>query len=121
MRIGDALWFSPRFRFADMNFDDKTMLIQAFRDRVDGFFLQPAGRSIAAKDAFAGGLVCCAAIEFIATSRICNDSSSNILFQILLAETRDFVRRQLAVNVVLDGNRRGQRAGADATRGIQAE
>jgi len=68
MRIGDALWFSPRFRFADMNFDDKTMLIQAFRDRVDGFFLQPAGRSIAAKDAFAGGLVCCAAIEFIATT-----------------------------------------------------
>ena len=62
-----------------------------------------------------------AASEFIPTSRMCNDSSSNILLQFLLAEARDFVRRQFAVNVVTDGHRRRQRAGADAARAIQAE
>jgi hypothetical protein len=67
MRIGDVLWFSPKFRFADIDFDNAATLMEAFRDRVEGFFLRPAERSLDAEDAFAGGLVCCAAIEFIAT------------------------------------------------------
>jgi hypothetical protein len=33
---------------------------------VEGFYLQPAARSLERNDAFAGGLVCCAAVEFIA-------------------------------------------------------
>jgi hypothetical protein len=67
MRIGDVLWFSPRFRFVDLNFDDTTTVVEAFRDRVEGFFLQSAARSLDAKDVFAAGLICCAAIEFITT------------------------------------------------------
>jgi hypothetical protein len=66
MRIADVLWFSPRFRFTDINFDDHKALVEAFRDRVEGYFLEPAERSVAANDAFAAGLVCCAAVEFIA-------------------------------------------------------
>lgn len=66
MWIGDALFFSPRFKFAELNFDDTNSVIEAFQDRVCGFYLQAAERSIMAKDAFAGGLICCAAIEFIA-------------------------------------------------------
>ena len=40
MRMGDALYFSPNFRFAQLNFDDTKMLIEAFQDRVEG--LSPA-------------------------------------------------------------------------------
>ncbi len=66
MKIGDALYFSPQFRFSQLNFDDTNMLVRAFQDRVEGFYLQPAARSLKANDAFAGGLVCCAAVELIA-------------------------------------------------------
>ena len=66
MKIGDALFFSPRYRFSQLDFDDTKTLVAAFQDRVEGFYLQAAARSLKANDAFAGGLVCCAAIELIA-------------------------------------------------------
>lgn len=66
MRIGEVLYFSPRYRFSDLDFDETKAVIDAFRDRVEGFYLLPASRLIEEGHAFAGGLVCCAAIEFIA-------------------------------------------------------
>lgn len=66
MRIGDVLYFSPNIRFAELDFNDVPALIRAFQSRVEGFYLEPAARSLAAGDGFAGGLVCCAAIELIA-------------------------------------------------------
>ena len=66
MRIGDVLYFSPNVRFAELDFDDVPALIRAFLGRIEGFYLEPAARSLAAGDGFAGGLVCCAAIELIA-------------------------------------------------------
>ena len=73
MRIGDALYFSPRFRFRELVLDDPKILIDAFRDRVVGFYLDPASRALDAGDAFAGGLISCAAIDFLALA--CADSS----------------------------------------------
>jgi hypothetical protein len=72
LRIGDALYFSPRFRFRDLLLDDPETLIDAFRDRVVGFYLDPASRALDASDVFAGGLTCCAAIDFLALA--CADS-----------------------------------------------
>lgn len=66
MRIGDVLYFSPDIRFAELDFDDVPGLIRAFQRRVEGFYLEPATRSLSAGDSFAGGLICCAAIELIA-------------------------------------------------------
>jgi hypothetical protein len=66
MRIGDVLYFSPRFSFAKLNLDDCAILIETLQDRVDGYYLQPAFRCLASGDAFAAGLVCCAAIDFLA-------------------------------------------------------
>jgi hypothetical protein len=66
MRIGDVLYFSPRFSFTKLNLDDPATLIDALQDRVDAYYLQPAFRCLASGDAFAGGLVCCAAIDFLA-------------------------------------------------------
>jgi hypothetical protein len=66
MRIGDVLYFSPDIRFSELDFNDVPALIRAFQDRVEGFYLKPAARSLVAGDGFAGGLVSCAAIELIA-------------------------------------------------------
>jgi hypothetical protein len=85
MRIGDVLFFSPRYKFAELNFDDTHSLIEAFQDRVYGFYLGPAERCIDAGEAFAGGLICCAAIEFIARAFGCEHGS-----EWLLARLPDF-------------------------------
>jgi hypothetical protein len=68
MRIGDVLYFSPRYRFSELDFDENKVVVDAFQDRVEGFYLLPASRLIEEGHAFAGGLVCCAAIEFIANT-----------------------------------------------------
>ena len=66
MRIGDVLYFSPRYRFEDLNLDDAPTTVAALHDRLSGFYLAPASRLVEANDAFAAGLLCCAAIDFIA-------------------------------------------------------
>ena len=71
MRVGDVLFFSPRFSFAKLDLDDPATLIDALQDRVEGYYLKPAARCLASGDTFAGGLVCCAAIDFL--SLVCED------------------------------------------------
>lgn len=66
LRIADVLYFSPRFPFATLKLDEPSALLNALQDRVDGFYLQPASRCVASGDGFAGALICCAAIEFLA-------------------------------------------------------
>jgi hypothetical protein len=65
MRIGDVLYFSPALRFSDLDLDDSPRILEAFRDRIYGFYLHPAGHILEHGDAFAGGLICCAAVECI--------------------------------------------------------
>ena len=66
MRIGDVLYFSPTRRFADLDFDNPTEIVEAFAERTQSFLLDPARSLIDGGYALAAGLVCCAAIEFIA-------------------------------------------------------
>jgi hypothetical protein len=66
VRVGDALYFSPRFKFSELDVENASMILEAFRDRVHGFYLTPASRLLKHSDAFAGGLICCAAVECIA-------------------------------------------------------
>jgi len=66
VRIGDELHFSPKYRFSELNWDDRTGVIEAFRDRVEGFYLCPAQKLNRDKDGFAAGLLCVAAIDFLA-------------------------------------------------------
>ena len=68
MRIGDVLYFSPNYRFSDLDFDKPEAIAKAFQDRVEGFYFKPAARLIETKDAFAAGLITCAGIEFIGTA-----------------------------------------------------
>lgn len=69
MNIAEVLYFSPQFRFSELDFNDGTKVIGALRDRVEGFYLEPAGRLFCAGAAFACGLMCCASIDFLARYR----------------------------------------------------
>ena len=66
MRVADVLYFSPRFKYSDLDLDDTKKLVEALRDRLMGFYLSPASRLLEAGDAFAAGLLCCTAIDFVA-------------------------------------------------------
>lgn len=65
-RIGNELYFSPVFRFSDLDVGDREKLVEALRDRLMGFYLAPASRLVDTGDAFAAGLLCCAAVGFVA-------------------------------------------------------
>lgn len=62
MKIGKHIMFAPGIRFADLNLDGSGLPGQ-YRDRIEGYYLQPAGRCIAAGDGFAAGLLTLAAID----------------------------------------------------------
>ena len=67
MRIGDALYFSPNYKFTELKWDDKDNLIKAFQDRVEGFYLTPAKElNKSKKYAFATGVICVATIDLLA-------------------------------------------------------
>lgn len=66
MRIGDDLYFSPIYKFKDLDFYKKDTLIDAFRDRVNGFYLKPAKFLNDYNHWFGAGLLCVSTIDFLA-------------------------------------------------------
>lgn len=66
LRIGNMLYFSPKYRFINLDFHDKKVLIDAFEDRVMSFYLQPAEELSKKGYGFAAGVICMAAIDFLA-------------------------------------------------------
>lgn len=66
MLIGNILYFSPNYRFTQIDWDNKEELIKAFEDRVNGFYLDPAEKLNCIKTAFATGVMCVAAIDSLA-------------------------------------------------------
>jgi len=66
MRRENDLYFSPSYRFNELNFADKDALLGMFYDRVYGFYLIPAQDLCDRKHAFAAGVMCCSTIDFLA-------------------------------------------------------
>lgn len=66
MRIDEHLLFSPNNKFEDIDLKDKNLLIDAFKDRVEGFYLEPINLLNTNKKAFASGTLCTTAIDFLA-------------------------------------------------------
>jgi len=66
MRKGDILYFSPNYRFDQINWDNKKEVIKAFRDRVMGFYCNPAKILNESKHAFGAGVLCVTTIDFLA-------------------------------------------------------
>jgi len=66
MRLGEILFFSPKFRFCDLDLGDPGNVLDAFQDRVRSFYLDPARQLLNQSAAFAAGLVCICCIDFLA-------------------------------------------------------
>lgn len=66
MKIGNILYFSPNYKFTQIEWDYKEQLLKAFRDRVEGFYLHPAQDLNQKRYGFVAGLVCVATIDFLA-------------------------------------------------------
>lgn len=67
MRVGDLLLFAPGVPFAKLDLDNPAETVAIFAARVEGFYLAPARALLENRDhAFACGLLCCTAIDFLA-------------------------------------------------------
>jgi len=94
MRTNDVLYFSPKYRFEEIDFDNKEQIIECFNDRVDGFYLEPAEILISnnnKKYAFSVGLICVATIDFLALiSTGIKDNVGNRFTKWLIDEIDEF-------------------------------
>jgi len=66
MRKGDKLYFSTEDSFADLNWDNKDALLEAFRNRVREFYIEPIKKLNEDGKAFAAGVLCVVTIDFLA-------------------------------------------------------
>jgi len=66
VRIEDILYFSPNYRFIDLDWKRKEILVEAFRDRIQGFYLVPARILNYRKKSFAAGVLCVTTIDLLA-------------------------------------------------------
>jgi hypothetical protein len=66
MRIGDMLYFSPKHKFLNLKWDDKKTLTDAFKNRVEGFYIEPTKKLNGDKNWFAVGVMCVTTIDFLA-------------------------------------------------------
>lgn len=66
MRIGEILYFSPRYRFVDLSWNNREQLVNAFQDRVQHFYLEAIDTLNQCRRAFAAGLICVSTIDFLA-------------------------------------------------------
>ena len=74
MRVGDILYFSPKYKFSVLNWDDKKILVDAFKDRVKGFYIDPAEKLNNDKNGFAAGVLCVTTIDFLARITMGSDN-----------------------------------------------
>ena len=75
MKIDEILYFSPNYKYSELNWDDKEKMIEAFRDRVKGFYIQPAEQLNKDKKGFATGVLCITTIDFLAKFFYNNDAN----------------------------------------------
>ena len=74
MRVGDILLFSPKYKFSVLNWDDKKILVDAFKDRVKGFYIDPAEKLNDDENVFAAGVLCVTTIDFLARITMGSDN-----------------------------------------------
>lgn len=75
LREEEKLHFSPQYIFADIDFNTKDKLLDAFKDRVYGFYLDPAKLLDKKEFGFGCGLLCAATIDFLARMTFPKDNS----------------------------------------------
>ncbi len=90
MKISKILYFSPKYKYLELNWDEKDKLIEAFRDRVKGFYIQPAEQLNSDEKGFATGVLCITTLDFIAKFFYNNDA--NRMKKLLKNKIEEFSR-----------------------------
>lgn len=75
MREKDGIYFSPRYKFLKLDWNNSDCLINAFEDRVIGFYFEPAENLNQNNQAFASGLISLSIIDLLA-----NNNSNEVGF-----------------------------------------
>lgn len=90
MRDKDGIYFSPKFRFLDLKWNNKENLIDAFEDRINGFYFEPAEYLNEQNQAFAAGLISLSIIDLLTNN---NSNEVGIHFKYWLrSNVREFNR-----------------------------
>lgn len=74
MRTKDGIFFSPNYRFIDINWNNPDNLIDAFEDRINGFYFEPAESLNETFQAFSKGLICISLIDLLSKIETNSDS-----------------------------------------------
>lgn len=68
MREKDGIYFSPKYKFIKLDWNNEVCLIDAFEDRVIGFYFEPAEKLNKINQAFASGLISLSIIDLLASN-----------------------------------------------------
>jgi len=66
MKVGEILYFTPKYKFSELKWDDNVSLIDAFKNRVEGYYIRPAEKLSGEKDGFAAGVLLLTTVDFLA-------------------------------------------------------
>ena len=92
MRTDDILYFSPKYKFLDLKWDDKKNLTDAFKDRVEGFYIEPTKKLNGNKNVFAVGVMCVVTIDFLARIKTCSGKVGKRFEDWLVSNIKEFNR-----------------------------
>ncbi|MFA4935815.1 MAG: hypothetical protein WC568_08275 [Candidatus Methanoperedens sp.] len=83
VNVANELLFNPMLKYSEIRWDDNEALIEAFSDRVKGFYLEPAQKlNDYEKYAFATGVLCVSTIDLLACITIsCNSGTVGTRFK----------------------------------------
>ncbi|MCX9009527.1 MAG: hypothetical protein OIN66_00255 [Candidatus Methanoperedens sp.] len=86
--VDEQLLFTPGLKYSEIKWDNDDALIEAFKDRVKGFYLDPAKcLNDSEKYAFATGVLCVSTIDLLACITIsCNSRTVGMRFKQWLKE-----------------------------------
>jgi hypothetical protein len=66
MKIADIIYFSPKYKLLSIKWDDRNLLLKAFKDRIDSYYIQPAKYLDKNKHGFSTTLICVSLIDSLA-------------------------------------------------------
>lgn len=78
MRVKDIIYFSPKYSIQSIDFNDKVILIDAFCDRIENYYIKPAQGLNSQECAFAAGVMLMTTIEAISAFTLSGAVSTKI-------------------------------------------
>lgn len=102
MKIGDILYFSPKYKFIELDWNDKEGLIKAFEDRVSEYYLKPIEEFNKRRYGFASGVLSVTTIDFLARIATRKEKVEKEDFKAWLEDNIDGFNYELATKLYED-------------------